>query len=354
MDTAAKRRKLQDQRASSETESRTYTAQRVLGKGSFAVVYQAQVIETLEIVAIKSIKAQEVQQRDREVQILKELDGHPNIVHLKGAFLSSEGGSEARLNLVLEFLADTLHRVIKHYNQRQLKMDPFYVKLYTYQLLRGLGYIHGKGIVHCDIKPQNLLFEGKTHCMKICDFGTAKRMVFGEQNRPYVCSRFYRAPELSLGSTCYTTSVDLWSAGCVLAEMILGQPIFTGSNGVQQLVEIVKVLGTPTSQDLKAMNPNYDDYVFKPEVAPLPWPSVFIGFTTSDTNELVSQLLRYDPQSRLPALQCLLHYYFDELRFKERPEYRYLFSWMPDELLWCEPDQRQKLTPKWANPPQAS
>merc|ERR1719487_2010436 len=89
-----------------EIENRTYTAQRILGKGSFGVVYQAQIIETGEIVAIKSIKKPE---RDREVQILKELAGHHNIVELKGAFLSNESGDDPKLNLVLEFLSDTLH-----------------------------------------------------------------------------------------------------------------------------------------------------------------------------------------------------------------------------------------------------
>merc|ERR1711957_103700 len=102
----------------------------------------------------------------------------------------------------------------------------YYVKLYTYQLMRGLALMHGRGMLHCDIKPQNLLLDGRSHTLKICDFGTARRMVYGEKNRPYVCSRYYRAPELIVGNETFTTSVDLWSAGCVMAEMILGQPLF--------------------------------------------------------------------------------------------------------------------------------
>eukprot|EP00971_Amphidinium_carterae_P069003 1366104-Amphidinium_carterae.1 len=119
-------------------------------------------------------------------------------------------------------------------------MEEKYIKLYSYHLLRGLGFIHGRGIVHCDIKPQNLLLDGKSHSLKLCDFGTAKRMSLKEQGRPYVCSRYYRAPELILGSTTYTTPVDLWSAGCVFGEMIIGQPLFTGKDGINQLVEIIK------------------------------------------------------------------------------------------------------------------
>merc|ERR1719162_2944197 len=129
-------------------------------------------------------------------------------------------------------------------------MDSYYCKLYTYQLLRGLGLMHGRGIVHCDIKPQNLLLDGKSQTLKICDFGTAKRLVMGETQRAYVCSRYYRAPELILGAMNYTTAVDLWSAGCVFAEMLLGQPLFTGKDGIDQLVEIIKVIGTPSQKEL--------------------------------------------------------------------------------------------------------
>jgi len=238
---AAKRRRTDEL---PELETRTYTTQRILSKGSFGVVYQSHVLETNETVAIKSIRLQE---KDREVQVLKELNGHPNIVCLKGAFLSNEGpGTEKKLNLVLEFLSDTLHRVIKHYNQVRKTMDQHFVKLYTYQMLRALAFIHCRGIVHCDVKPQNLLLDGKSHTLKLCDFGTARRLVFGEKSLSYVCSRYYRSPELILGSTNYSTSVDLWSAGCVFGEMILGQPLFTGKDGINQLVEIIKVIGTPT------------------------------------------------------------------------------------------------------------
>ncbi|CAE7948475.1 ASK6 [Symbiodinium sp. KB8] len=168
-----------------------------------------------------------MQEKDREVQILKELDGHPNIVTLHGAFLSDEGTATnggTRLNLVLEYLSDTLHRVIKHYNTTNSKMDAFYVKLYQFQLMRGLAFVHGRGIAHCDLKPQNLLLDGKSQTLKICDFGTAKRMVFGEQRLPFFT---------------------------VFAELILGQPLFTGKDGIDQLVQIVKVLGTPSTQQLR-------------------------------------------------------------------------------------------------------
>jgi len=333
------------------TESRTYTAQRILGKGSFGVVYQAQVLETNDVVAIKSIR---IQDKDREVQILKELEGHPNIVSMRGVFISNEGAADARLNLVLEFLSDTLHRVIKHYNVLGQTMDIKYVRLYMYQLLRALAFIHGRGIVHTDVKPQNLLLEGKSHALKLCDFGTARRLVFGELSRPYVCSRYYRAPECVLGSTCYTTSVDLWSGGCVLGEMLLGQPLFTGKDGIDQLVEIIKILGTPTSQELKAMNPNYPEYEFTPRVAPHTWDKVFRHKQPAEATELAGMLLKYDPVARTPPLHALAHRFFDKLRAEgSATDSVALFNFRDDELWWASLQLRERLVPRWAAKPGA-
>merc|ERR1712232_1487389 len=217
-------------------------------------------------------------------------------------------------------LSDTLHRVIKHTNALSKSMERTWVRLYSYQIFRGLAFMHGRGIMHCDLKPQNLLLDGRTHGLRICDFGTAKRLALSERRALYVCSRYFRAPEIILGSTCYNTSIDLWSAGCILAEMIIRQPLFTGRDGVDQLIEIIKVIGTPTPQDLKAMNPNYPTYEFNPRVSPLPWEKVLREYTTKDGVDLVSQLVKYDPTARLPPLQVLLHFFFDDLRAKEKPQ----------------------------------
>ncbi|KAG8061662.1 hypothetical protein GUJ93_ZPchr0003g17922 [Zizania palustris] len=112
-----------------------------------------------------------------------------------------------------------------------------------------------------------------THQLKLCDFGSAKVLVKGEPNISYICSRYYRAPELIFGATEYTTAIDIWSAGCVLAELLTGQPLFPGESGVDQLVEIIKILGTPTREEIKCMNPNYTEFKF-PQIKAHPWHKV--------------------------------------------------------------------------------
>lgn len=135
----------------------------------------------------------------------------------------------------------------------------------------------------------------------------------GEPNVSYICSRYYRAPELIFGNSNYTTSIDVWSVGCVIAELMLGQPIFPGESGVDQLVEIIKILGTPSKEQIQAMNPDYKEYKF-PMIRPLPWEKVFRHRTPREAIDFVARLLQYDPKARPTPLSALLDPYFDELR----------------------------------------
>jgi serine/threonine protein kinase len=297
-----------------KTSSRsfTYNAERVIGNGSFGIVYQAQVVETGETVAIKKV-FQDKRYKNRELQIMKELR-HPNIVQLKHAFYTNgDKPEELFLNVVMEFMSETVYRVMKQHAKQKLPMPPLLVKLYTYQMCRALVYIHSVGICHRDIKPQNLLVCGKTHTLKLCDFGSAKRLVPGEPNVAYICSRYYRAPELIFGATDYTCIIDVWSLGCVMAELMLGQPIFPGESGVDQLVEIIKILGTPTREQLVAMNPNYTEFKF-PQIKPHPWAKVFRSRSAPEAVDLVSQFLQYDPLLRTLPIKAMGHTLFDELR----------------------------------------
>jgi serine/threonine protein kinase len=149
--------------------------------------------------------------------------------------------------------------------------------------------------------------------LKLCDFGSAKALVKGEPNVAYICSRYYRAPELIFGSTDYTTAIDVWSAGCVLSELLIGSPIFPGSSGVDQLVEIIKVLGTPTKEQLKSMNPNYQEFKF-PQIGAHPWSSIFKPSIPPETVDLVGNLLSYVPDLRCKAIEACGHPFFNDLR----------------------------------------
>ncbi|XP_024004103.1 shaggy-related protein kinase zeta [Eutrema salsugineum] len=210
-------------------------------------------LETRESVAIKKI-LQDRCYKNRELQLIRLMD-HPNVVYLKHFFFSTTSRDELFLNLVMEYVPETLYQVLKHYTISNQRMPFFNVKLYTYQIFKGLAYIHtAPGVCHRDVKPQNLLVDPLTQQCNLCDFGSAKVLVKGEPNISYICSRYYRAPNLIFGATEYTSSIDIWSAGCVLAELLLGQPLFLGENSVDQLVEIIKVLDTPTREEIRCMN----------------------------------------------------------------------------------------------------
>ncbi|MCJ1293864.1 regulator of ime2 [Xylographa carneopallida] len=231
------------------------------------------------------------------------------------------------------------------------------IKIYIYQLFRSLAYIHSQGICHRDIKPQNLLLDPSTGVLKLCDFGSAKILVENEPNVSYICSRYYRAPELIFGATNYTTKIDVWSTGCVMAELMLGQPLFPGESGIDQLVEIIKVLGTPTREQIRTMNPNYMEHKF-PQIKPHPFNKVFRK-ATPDAIDLIAALLEYTPTQRLSAIEAMCDPFFNELRdpacrfpdsrhpngaSKEMPN---LFDFSRHELS-IAPDMNDRLVPPHA------
>jgi glycogen synthase kinase 3 beta len=178
-----------------------------------------------EDAAIKRV-LQDKRFKNRELQIMR-IVRHPNIVQLK-AFYYSNGErvsspaydqdvriacsplpqkDEVYLNLVQEFVPETVYRASRFFNKMKTTMPILEVKLYIYQLFRALAYIHSQGICHRDIKPQNLLLDPSTGVLKLCDFGSAKILVENEPNVSYICSRYYRAPELIFGATNYTTKI---------------------------------------------------------------------------------------------------------------------------------------------------
>ncbi|CAG9315408.1 unnamed protein product [Blepharisma stoltei] len=333
-----------------KTGNFTYNPDRVIGNGSFGVVYQATIAETGETVAIKKV-FQDRRYKNRELQIMKELR-HPNMIGMRHAFYTSENKpDELYLNIVMDYIPETVYSVIKHYKRNKLSVPMLLVKLYSYQMMRALAYIHQLGICHRDIKPQNVLVNPNTHVLKICDFGSAKKLVKGEPNVSYICSRYYRAPELIFGSTDYSGTIDVWSTGCVIAEMLLGQPIFPGESGVDQLVEIIKILGTPTREQILDMNPNYTEFRF-PQIKQHPWNRVFKARTPPDAIDFIAGLLVYSPQLRPTPMQALLHPFFDELRERSTslpngeslPD---LFNFTQEEIDSTTFDIIQRLIPSW-------
>jgi glycogen synthase kinase 3 beta len=237
------REKVQDG-LTGETKEMQYTQCKIVGNGSFGVVFQTKLSPSGEDAAIKRVLqdkrfkvcglislcdsryARDTDSlQNRELQIMR-IVRHPNIVELK-AFYYSNGDrvreldnlmgvqtaliaaqkDEVYLNLVLEFVPETVYRASRHFNKLKTTMPILEVKLYIYQLFRSLAYIHSQGICHRDIKPQNLLLDPQSGVLKLCDFGSAKILVENEPNVSYICSRYYRAPELIFGATNYTTKI---------------------------------------------------------------------------------------------------------------------------------------------------
>ncbi|CAN1327475.1 Shaggy-related protein kinase eta [Linum perenne] len=243
----------------------SYMAERVVGTGSFGIVFQAKCLETGETVAIKKV-LQDRRYKNRELQLMRVMD-HANVISLKHCFFSTTSNNELFLNLVMEYVPESMYRVLKHYSNAKQAMPLIYVKLYAYQIFRGLAYIHNvAGVCHRDLKPQNILVDPLTHQVKLCDFGSAKVL-----------------------------------------------PLFPGENAVDQLVEIIKVLGTPTREEIRCMNPNYTDFRF-PQIKAHPWHKVFHKRMPPEAIDLTSRLLQYSPSLRCTALEACAHPFFDELR----------------------------------------
>ncbi|KAK2196978.1 bifunctional Serine-threonine-protein kinase [Babesia duncani] len=324
-----------------------YKLEKLIGNGSFGVVHEAIRIETGECVAIKKV-LQDPRYKNRELSIMRELQ-HPNIVGLVDFYYTEtaqDNQTQRFLNLVMEFVPETVHRVMRSYFKRYHHFPLKLVKIYAFQICRALGYLHAKGICHRDLKPHNLLVDLETNILKLCDFGSAKRLGPGEWSVAYICSRFYRAPELMLGANEYTTAIDSWSIGCVIGEMLLGRPLFAGDTSVDQLVKIIQVLGTPTLEQMHAMNPHYNNVTF-PSIRPVDWRKIFSKHIPDIAIDFINQFLKYSPLERIHPLEALGHDFFTDLRTPDSGEAEFnvphLFNFTPSELEHMSTACKQKL-----------
>jgi len=312
--------------------------------GTFGIVFEGILKPSNEKVAIKKV-LQDPQYRNRELECIKALN-HPNVVELKYHFFETVGNDKF-LYLIMEYMPHSLYRVIRRLNSRKRYTPMIYVRVVMFQLFRALAYIHSLKICHRDVKPHNILLDPRSAVTKLCDFGSAKQLVPGETNVFYICSRFYRAPDLMLGRENYGFDVDMWSVGCVMGEMINNSVLFLGDDRADQIAQIINILGTPTKNEVTAMNPEYLDLTL-PDVPPKPWSAVFHRDVPDEALSLITDLLRYDPRDRVSAFEALNKEFFEPLRDSssmlpgEQP-LPTLFDWTSQELSHMPPRLKSRL-----------
>jgi len=292
-----------------ETERRSYQIIRLIGQGTFGKVYEA-IDEQKRRVAIKRVEKSS-NFISREVDILETIN-HPNCIKLLDVFYTypdDDTSDKTWQNMVFDFYPHSLSSFLKK-RKPSLRLT----KLLFYQLCLSLSYIHSKRICHRDLTPNNILLSSRGE-LKLADFGSAKMLEADHVSMSYICSRYYRAPELLLGSSNYTTKIDVWSAGCILAEMLLGKPIFAGVDSQDQFVKIVLVLGSPSLADLWAMKKNYKQTLRFPKIDPLYIGEILPeeeGFDTAA--DLLMSMLCYNPKNRLTIDEVLQHPFFDDIK----------------------------------------
>ncbi|XP_057293336.1 cyclin-dependent-like kinase 5 [Hydractinia symbiolongicarpus] len=279
-----------------------------IGEGTYGTVFKAKHKDTLEVVALKRVRLDEDDEGIpssalREICLLKELK-HKNIVRLYDVM-----HSDKKLTIVFEYCDQDLK---KYFDSCQGEIDPNIVKSFMYQLLRGLAFCHEKHILHRDLKPQNLLIN-KTGELKLADFGLAR--AFGIPVRCFsaeVVTLWYRPPDVLMGAKLYTTSIDIWSAGCIFAEIAnAGRPLFPGSDVDDQLKRIFRLLGSPSEDNWPGVSklPLYKDFNIPPSVSI----HAVVPKMNSAAKDLLQKHLVLNPTHRVTADEAMQHVYFADL-----------------------------------------
>ncbi|KAK9003461.1 hypothetical protein V6N11_061023 [Hibiscus sabdariffa] len=304
-------------------EGSRYRIEEVIGKGSYGVVCSAYDTHTGEKVAIKKINdifehVSDATRILREIKLLRLLR-HPDIVEIKHILLPPSRREFKDIYVVFELMESDLHQVIKANDD----LTPEHYQFFLYQLLRGLKYIHTANVFHRDLKPKNILANADCK-LKICDFGLA-RVAFNDTPTAifwtdYVATRWYRAPELC-GSffSKYTPAIDIWSIGCIFAELLTGKPLFPGKNVVHQLDLMTDLLGTPSAEAIaRVRNEKARRYLSSMrKKRPVPLSQKFPNADPLAVR-LLERMLAFEPKDRPTAEEALADPYFKGLAKVER------------------------------------
>eukprot|EP00697_Spironema_sp_BW2_P015726 gnl/Spiro4/6686_TR3447_c0_g1_i1.p1 gnl/Spiro4/6686_TR3447_c0_g1~~gnl/Spiro4/6686_TR3447_c0_g1_i1.p1 ORF type:complete len:544 (-),score=104.29 gnl/Spiro4/6686_TR3447_c0_g1_i1:55-1662(-) len=303
-----------------------------LGKidsGTYGVVYRARDKITGEIVALKKIKMENETEGFpitslREIHILLKMK-HRNIVDVKEIVV---GKKTDQIYMVMEFMEHDLKKVMELMKAPN-RFSPSEVKCIMQQLLSATNYMHTNWVIHRDLKCSNLLFNNKGQ-LKVCDFGLARH--YGDPLRPMtpvVVTLWYRAPELLLGAPMYTCAVDMWSVGCIFAELLLKKALFEGHSEPEQLQKIFEVVGTPTAESWPEFPnlPGSQKITFKryPNILRRKFPAheLLASNATSMTEngfDLLQRMLMCNPARRITAEEALNHPYFTEAPLPKRED----------------------------------
>lgn len=276
--------------------------------GAHGIVVQADDEETDAKVAIKKIEAvfehvTFTKRTLRELRILRHLQ-HENLLALKSVFFVGVKADFKDFYVVSELMETDLCSTLK--SQQTLSDD--HCQFILYQILRGMKYVHSAQVIHRDLKSRSCLLNSQCE-VKICDFGLA-RVKFSERDwtspmTEYVSTRWYRAPEVLCSWADYTDAIDVWSIGCIFAEMYLREPILPGKNTQHQLDILINLLGSPDDRELdEIQNEKCKKFIYslpRPQEKPdwYPFMEVFATMESPTARELLTKLMKWDPKERL-------------------------------------------------------
>ena len=271
----------------------------------------------------------------REIKLLRYFD-HDNIVSLYDIPKPPSRTGFNDIYIISDLMETDLHRVI--YSRQDLTDD--HIQYFIYQILRGVLYMHSANIIHRDLKPANIL-ANKNCDLKICDLGLGRGEVRDEEDEEkkvelteYVITRWYRAPEVILCPSEYSKAVDIWSIGCIFAELLGRQPLFPGDHYLDQIQKIISVLGTPKNDDLEFITKiEAKDFLMKlVKRTKQTWSSLFPN-ANPVALDLLGKMLTFNPKKRYTVDQCISHPYFEGLHDPEQePITSKVFDWSFDSV----------------------